>query len=107
MSKEFIIYADESERWEELFSNFFGGVLVVSTNLAEVVNKLQEANDINRRAGCEESFRIADPRSGCPTSACENKFQSSNARKFPNVKIFVWYNEGFTGGYRHTVPSGR
>lgn len=45
MSKEFVIYADESERRGELFSNFFGGAIVVSTDLAEVVRVLQEAKD--------------------------------------------------------------
>jgi len=45
MSKEFAIYADESDRRGPLFSNFFGGILVVSTDLAEVVAMLQEAKN--------------------------------------------------------------
>ena len=43
MSKEFVIYADESDRRGPLFSNFFGGVIVASTDLVEVISVLQDA----------------------------------------------------------------
>lgn len=42
---EYIIYCDESEKRGPLFSNFYGGALVRSTNLHEVVNGLQAYKD--------------------------------------------------------------
>jgi len=45
MAKEAIIYADESENRGKYFSNFFGGALVLSTDLATVVGQLNTAKD--------------------------------------------------------------
>jgi hypothetical protein len=43
MSKELVIYADESEDQGKYYSNFFGGALVTSTDLADVVAHLTSA----------------------------------------------------------------
>ena len=45
MSKELIIYADESDRRGDFYSNFFGGALIVSTDLTEVVQVLHTTKD--------------------------------------------------------------
>jgi len=51
MSKELIIYADESVRRGDFFSNFFGGVLIASTDLAEVIRLLGEAKKEEKAHG--------------------------------------------------------
>jgi len=45
MSKELIIYGDESDRRGAFFSNFFGGALIQSTDLTEVVQTLRSVKD--------------------------------------------------------------
>ena len=42
MSQEFIIYADESEKRGPYFSNFYGGALVRSIHLEEVIEALEQ-----------------------------------------------------------------
>ena len=43
MAKEFIIYADESEQRGAYFSHFYGGALVLSTDIENVVQILEQA----------------------------------------------------------------
>ncbi|MEX2616965.1 MAG: DUF3800 domain-containing protein [Alphaproteobacteria bacterium] len=48
MTKEYIIYCDESEDDGNLFSNFFGGALVRSDHIDHVRNSIaQKKNDLN------------------------------------------------------------
>lgn len=39
---EYVIYTDESDREGSYFSNFYGGVLVRSTHLADVIQRLED-----------------------------------------------------------------
>ena len=39
--REFVIYTDESDKDGKFFSNFYGGVLVRSTDLNDVINALE------------------------------------------------------------------
>lgn len=51
MAKEFIIYADESVGKGKYYSNFFGGALVTSTDLARVVselNRVKQTQQLNQ-----------------------------------------------------------
>jgi hypothetical protein len=41
MSTELVIYTDESDKEGEYFSNFYGGVLVRSRDLASVIANLE------------------------------------------------------------------
>ena len=43
MANELVIYTDESDKEGEFFSNFYGGVLVRSTDLAETIHRLEDA----------------------------------------------------------------
>lgn len=42
---EYVIYTDESDREGDYFSNFYGGVLVRSTDLADVIRKLESCKN--------------------------------------------------------------
>lgn len=48
---EYVIYCDESEKRGPLFSNFYGGALVRSIHLHEVVNALQNYKQNNGLSG--------------------------------------------------------
>lgn len=43
MTTELVIYTDESEKEGEYFSNFYGGVLVRSRDLARVIQRLEQS----------------------------------------------------------------
>jgi len=44
MAREYIIYADESEKKGRYYSNFYGGALVRSTDLVAAESPLAEGN---------------------------------------------------------------
>jgi hypothetical protein len=57
---EFVIYTDESDKEGEYFSNFYGGVLVRSVDLAPVIGKLAEAKAVQNFHGEIKWTKVTD-----------------------------------------------
>jgi len=51
MALEYVIYADESDEKGQYFSDFFGGVLIKSTELRAVIQALEETKEANNLHG--------------------------------------------------------
>lgn len=61
MSLEYVIYADESDDTGEYYSNFFGGVLVKSSDLLGCVESLQLAKNRNNLRGEVKWQKVTEP----------------------------------------------
>jgi len=94
MSRELVLYCDESDISGKHFANFYGGVLVESAHLLEVVSTLQAAKD-RLNLGAEVKWqKITETYAGKYMELMDETFALMRAGK---LKMRVMFTQNYFG----------
>ncbi|WP_238924927.1 MULTISPECIES: DUF3800 domain-containing protein [Achromobacter] len=99
MSRELVLYCDESDISGKHFANFYGGVLVESAHLSEVVSTLQAAKD-RLNLGAEVKWqKITEAYAGKYIALMDETFALMRAGK---LKMRIMFTQNYFGAKKLT-----